>query len=40
VAGAVVAVELVILAVFLQFRLGLVDMFGRRVGVFIAEQAQ
>jgi hypothetical protein len=40
VAGAVVAVELVILAVLLQFRLGLVDVLRGRVGVFIAEQAQ
>src|ERR1700746_1153279 len=40
VAGAVVAVELVILAVLLQFRRGVVAMVGRRVGVFIPEQAQ
>ena len=39
-AGAVVAVELVIFAVLLQFRLGLVDVLWRRVGVFIAEQTQ
>ena len=39
-AGAVIAVELVILAVFLQFRLGAVDLIGRRVRILVAEQSQ
>jgi hypothetical protein len=40
VAGAIVAMKLVVLAVLLQFRLGLVHMFGRRIGVFIPKQTQ
>ena len=40
VAGAVIPVEFVILAVLLQLRLGAVDLVGRRVRVLVAEQTQ
>src|SRR5262249_50289863 len=38
--GAVVAVELVFLAVFFELRLGAVDLIGRRVRVVVAEQTE
>ena len=40
VAGAVVAVELVVLAELLQHRLGAVDLIGVRVLVVVAEDAE
>src|SRR5579862_7325085 len=40
VSGAVVAVELVGLAEFLQHRLGAVDLVGGRIGVVVAENAE
>src|SRR5271166_323816 len=39
-AGAVIAVEFVVLAMLFQFRFGAVDLIGRRVRVLVAEQSE
>ncbi len=38
--GAVIAVELVVLAELLEYRLGAIDLIGGRIGVVIAENAE